>query len=141
MKILHLLLTASAIGGLFLFKQTKPWQLQAMLIVLVLFILGGFSQNVAIVDLCFVLFGVAGLLFSILHFSAKKWLHVIIGLFPFLYVLVDLFLYSYSGSFKFIMIIPLVAMAFILKDWKTHLSELSLLIIFSVFSLNMLLFN
>lgn len=140
MNISQLFVLLAALAGVFLFwHKTSSTLLKGILIGLIICATAGFSKQTYIVDSTYFIFGVLALIFSGYAFINKKWFALIIAAFTFLSVCSSFFFYDYLESIKFLMIVPIITMLFIIKEWHKHINELSILGVFSIYALTQFL--
>jgi len=134
MNFAQLYILIAALAGVVLFwTKTQPKLLKALLIGLLVCAAAGFSKQNYFIDSSFFLFGILALIFSIYSYLNKKWLAFVIGGFAMLSVCSSFFMYDYVGLIRYFMVVPIIAMLVVIKDWKKHSSELAILMVFSVY--------
>ena len=131
----RILLLIGMVIGTLLFQKTKPIFMKIILIGFLLSLSVSFIENQTLHTFSFVTFGLLSLAFSIYSVINKKWLNLLIGLFAFVSFLFKLFHFPLSNELKLMMLIPLIAYFFILKNPKLHLNELSVLTILITYEL------
>lgn len=140
MNVSQLFVLLAALAGVFLFwHKTNSNLLKGILVGLIICATAGFSKQAYIVDSTYFFFGVLALIFSCYAFINKKWSALIIASFTFLSVCSSFFFYDYMESIKFLMIVPILTMLFVMKEWNKHINELSILVVFSIYALTQFL--
>ncbi len=121
----RIILLIGMIIGTLLFQKTKPIFMKVILIGVLMSLSVSFFENLTLNTISFVTFGLLSLAFSIYCVVNKKWLNLLIGLFAFISFLFKLYHYPFTNELKLIMLAPLIAYLFILKNPKHHFNELS----------------
>lgn len=135
MNYTNIIMLIGILVGILLFKKTNPIFLKGLLLGLILSFALSFFQNSFLKSVSYISFGLIALVYTIISGRKKKWLNLVISFFVFLSLLFKFNHLAYANELQLGMIIPIICFALVLKDWKTHLSELSILSIFFAYEI------
>lgn len=130
-----IIISIGVLIGLSLFKKTNPIFLKATLIGLILsFGLSFFSEKL-LINISFFSFGILTFIFAAYSGLNKKWMNLIIGFFAFMSFLWSFMNWLLIGELRFLMLIPIICFAVILRKLRDYKNELSILTILVTYEL------